>query len=277
MQNKEGLFAFIDPQPEKGFVGLAKAKGSDFALNALFLITPMVLGGRTEPFFKRISVPETFHDYSWVFDPERVAMRQPKRVEQTLFDFLRPAGRQAEPIYQWHYNCRVITQKYEGQVRNYLDKRDGDAERIYEDLIVAPRAKSHRKEIRRFGPKIAKLFIQWVREYDLYELNNTDKVGLPVDFQVARVTIQTGGVTLEKPVHNHFMNNKLLPIIFEELATKGYKPEEISKALWAIGSGGCAYKRHELCPVKDLCTRMISSRPYDRKGIFDPTDVGRYK
>jgi hypothetical protein len=277
MKNKEGLFASVDTQPERNFVNLAKSYGSEFALNAMFLVTPMVLGGRTEPFFRKISVPERFEKNLWLMNPKNVVEHNEEDVIKACFAFFRPAGRQAEPIFGYYYNCKKITDDYGGSVSNFLKKRDGDALRIYKDLTVYPRAKTPLKEIRRFGPKIAKLFIQWVNEYNLYDLRNADRVGLPVDFQVGRVIVQTNGLVLSKPVDSNFITIKVLPLVFDDLVTKGYKPEEISKALWAIGSGGCKFKRHSLCPLEKYCTSLISSSRYDNDGVFDPTDIGRYK
>lgn len=276
MKSKEGLFAFVDPQPERNFIDLAKTKGPEFALNATFLISTMVLGSKTKPFFERISVPEKFEEYSWLFEPNDAVKRTDGQIIDACRAYFRPAGRQDEPIPQWPYNSRKLASGYEGLVSNYFKKRDNDALKIYNDLVVRPRAKTFEKEIRRLGPKITKLMIQWVREYDLYKLANTDEVGLPVDFQVGRVIIQTEGLKLEKPINTHFIAHKVLPLIFEDLSKK-YRPEDISKSLWATGSGGCGYKRHDICPINSLCTSLISTTRYDRDGLFDPTDVGRYK
>lgn len=276
MKNKEGLFAFVDPQPEKAFIELAKVKGSDFALNATFLISTMVLGGQTEPFFRKISIPERFNEYSWLFEPNEVIKRSNEEVIDACKNYFLPAGRQAEPIPQWRYNCQILANNYGGSVKNYFGMRDNDALKIYGDLIVRPRAKTYEKEIRRFGPKITKLMIQWVREYGLYDLKNTDDVGVPIDFQLGRVMIQTEGLKLDRPVNTHFIVHKVLPIIFDDLRLKGYRPEDISKSLWAIGSGGCKYKKHDLCPLENLCSSLISTFRYDRDGLFDPRDVGRF-
>jgi hypothetical protein len=277
MKNKEGFFAFVDPQPERNFIDQAKAKGPEFALNATFLISTMVLGGKTEPFFRRISIPEKFEEYSWLFEPNEAIKWTDDQIINACREYFRPAGRQREPIFQWPYNCRKLSDEYGGLVSNYFKKRDNDAIRIYNDLVVRPRAKTFEKEIRRLGPKITKLMIQWVQEYNLYDLVNTNEVGLPVDFQLGRVMIQTEGLKLEKPVNTHFIVHKVLPVIFDDLRLKGYRPEDISKSLWAIGSGGCGYKRHDMCPLKDLCTSLISTKRYDQNGLFDPRDVGRYK
>jgi len=276
MKNKEGFFAFVDPQPERHFMDLAKTKGPEFALNATFLISTMILGGQTEPFFKRISISEKFNEYSWLFEPNEAVKRTDGQIIDACHKYFRPAGRQAKPIPQWPYNSHKLAEDYGGLVSNYFKKRDNNALKIYDDLVVRPRAKTYEKEIRRLGPKISKLMIQWVREYNLYDLKNTDEVGLPVDFQLGRVIIQTGGLKLEKPVNTHFIAHKILPVIFEDLS-KRYRPEDISKSLWAIGSGGCKYKRHDICPVQELCTSLISTKRYDRDGLFDPRDVGRYK
>lgn len=276
MKSKEGLFAFVDSQPERHFIDLAKTKGSEFALNATFLISTMILGGNTEPFTRRISDPKKFKEYSWLFEPNETIKRTDEQIIDACYKYFRPDGRQAEAIPQWPYNCRKLASDYEGLVSNYFKKRGNDAIKIYNDLVVRPRAKTYEKEIRRLGPKITKLMIQWVREYNLYDLINTDEVGTPVDFQLGRVMIQTGGLKLERPINTHFIVHKVLPVIFDDLSKK-YRPEDISKSIWAIGSGGCKYKRHRLCPLDNLCTSLISNEPYDQKGLFDPKDVGRYK
>jgi hypothetical protein len=277
MKNKEGLFAFVDPQPEKPFIELAKTRGPEFALNATFLISTMVIGSKTEPFFRRISVPERFEKFSWLFKPNEAVRRTDEQITNACYEYFIPAGRQAEPIPQWPYNCRKLANDYSGSVREYFRKRDYDALRIYKDIVKWPRARTKDKEITRLGPKLTKLMIQWVRDYNLCELTNSDEVGVPVDFQLTRVMIQTRGLILDEPKNCHQLVQNVLPDEFDRLSRKGYRPEDISKSLWTIGSGGCSYKKHDECPVKDLCTRLISSKIYDREGKFDPKSVGRYK
>jgi len=277
MKAREGLFVFVDPQPERHFINLAKSRGKEFALNATFLISTMMIGGQTEPFCKRIANPEEFDKYTWLFEPNEAVKRSDGQIIAACREYFRPAGRQDEPIPQWPYNTRKLAVDYGGWVSNYFKKRDNDALRIYRDLIVRPRAKTKEKEIRRMGPKVAKLMFQWVREYKLYELRNSEEVGLPVDFQLGRVIIQTSGIVLDQPVNSHKIVHEVLPVIFDDLVQRGYRPEDISKALWAIGSGGCKYKKHSICPLEDLCTSLISSKRYDNEGIFDPKDTGRYR
>lgn len=271
--------------PEKQFVELIqkyaeKINDEAFPLNALFMVTSLVFAQDTNSFFGRISDEELLSKHSWIFNPEEIVIRADKGedVEKACMEYLQPAGYSRNAIKQWVHNSRVLSQQYGGDIRKFFQENDDDAEKIIESLVVRPRAKTREKNgLRRFGPKLARLYIQWVNQYDLYDLKNADKVGLPIDFQLARIFIQTGGLPLEKPEQAHTVAHKiLLPLLSRICDENGWEPRLVSETIWRIGSKCCRERLHDICPVANMCNSLISRTPYDRGGRFDPTDVGRF-
>lgn len=284
-EDRSLIFSEQYSYPETGFVTMlqehAKESGDEtIVLNALFMVTSLVFGQDTTVFFDRITNRALFESNSWVFRPREVVERakQGEDIEGACMTYLQPAGYSRAAVGQWVHNSRVILEKFGGDIRNFFRVNDDDAEKVVTGLFVKPRAKTNQKEgLRRFGPKLAILFVQWVNQYGLYPLKNADKIGLPIDFQVSRVLIQTEGLPLKQPEQVHLVANKTLqPLLIKLCEENGWDPRVVSETLWRIGSEGCRRRLHDQCPVSDLCTHMISRTPYDKVGKFDPTDVGRF-
>ena len=285
-ENRTGLFIEnIDP-PERQFIELAAEHGrriadDSFALHSLFLTVPFIRGQDTFRFFRRLADPVLLERNAWVFQPSEVISQSDAGVdiELAVRNYLHPAGYSAYALRQYVHNCRVLQSQYAGSIQNFFMENGADAIRIVNSLVLYPRAKTEdKKEFRCFGPKLARLFAQWVEQYKLYPLINADQIGLPVDFQLTRILIQTGGLVLEAPTQTHTLTYKVVLPILEELCTMhGWNPQIVSESLWLIGALGCNKRNHIACPVVDMCDRLISRAPYDNGGKFDPTDVGRYE
>jgi hypothetical protein len=284
-EQRQLLFAELDEPPEKRFIELITEQGTKlgderFPLNALFFTTSLIFAQDTTRFFKRISDAELLDRYAWIFQPEIVVAEDAmeKDIVSICQEYLKPAGYSRSALDQWVHNSTVLKEEYDGDLRSFFRSNADDAIEVVRALEVFPRAKTHEKDgLRRFGPKLSRLFIQWVSQYKLYDLKNTDKIGLPVDFQVARIFVQTGALPLKKPLQTHKVTHKiLLPSLTEMCEENGWKPQQVSETLWLIGSRCCSKKRHDLCPVSDMCDKLISRKPYDRAGMFDPKDVGRF-
>lgn len=280
-ENNEGIFKDIIA-PEQEYVNLIKKHGQEinddkFALNALFLTTSLVHGDNTELLFKRITDSEIIKKYDWLFKPDEVLVRNEEDVIDGCNKFFRPGGYNKIAFKQWVHNHQILN-NYNGDLKNYFQANNNDALEIVDALVVKPNAKTHEKtEFRRFGPKLSRLFIQWVNQYNFYQLDNVDNFGIPVDFQVCRVMIQTKAIELDGITRvNDVSVRTLLPELTEIFATENINPRKASEAVWWVGSLGCNKKRHNLCPVNNLCTSLISRDPYDSSGEFDPTDTGRF-
>jgi len=284
--NRQNLFSEGIFRPEEKFIEIVKSYGeqigrTEFAPNAVFLTTAFVFGDDTTRLFNRIADPDSVSGYAWIFDPKEVGEKSNEEIMNGCATFFRPAGYNKRVILEWPYNLRLLEQKYGGDIRNFFDKYNGDMEKIVRAMVVQPRVKTREKREKgaftRYGPKIAPLVVQWMNQYGLYEFENTNGGRLPVDFQVARVLIQTGAVILDQPENAHQVTThvgRTLGIVSSEY---GWEPRRISEGLWNVGNRGCNQKRHSDCPLEQDCDRLISRKPYDKDGKFDPKDTGRWE
>jgi len=260
--------------PEEGYISLIKQAGEEigddrFALNAIFLTTSMIFGERTDRQFKRVESLDLIREFSWIFQPEQVLAKP--YAQDAVREFFRPGGYNNRSVKEWHHNCQVLDEQYGGDIRRFFWEKQNDAVRIVDSLVVYPR-KRNKEGFRRFGPKLARLFVQWVNQYNLYSLMNVDQIGVPVDFQVARILTQTGGLRLVNPGTVHDVNEKILtPLLAEMCLENGWDPRKVSESLYLLGNQGCNQGQHKICPVRNSCTMLISRKPYDKDGLIDPT------
>lgn len=268
--------------PEEPYVNLLKEYGERidnpaFAVNAIFLSTSLVRGNRTREFLEKLTDPEKIATYAWIFDPAQVVLRGDKATQKACLEFFRPRGYCRDAIPKWSHNSQIIMNNG-GDVRNFFDKFDGDANATAKAIYVRNRAKTWEKEgtFWGYGQKLTHLAIQWISLYGLYDFKNIEH--LPVDFQTARIAIQTDALTLTGEVNaDEVIARTLMPGIRKICLEKGIDPREISQALWTFGSEGCNNKRHEDCPLANICVRYITSKSYQRTGKFSSLDEGRYK
>jgi len=286
-ENKEGIFAQKIIPPEEYFIKLAREYGEReygeraevFALHALFFLSTTIFADNSTTLLRRVSRPESFEAYAWLFDPVKV-VSQPEKVEEAAKQYIKP-GYNVNALSGWGHNARVILEKYDGNLRNFFAEHNYDAPFILEAL-VGPKRKVGYEGFRRFGQKIGSLFLLWVDAYQLAELKRIEEIGVPVDFQVIRLAVQTGAVKLPLgEVHKHHLVGKLVPVfkeICKEISEKReIHPDFISKSLWNIGHLCCNKYGHSSCPLEGMCERLISRRPLDRKGLIVSEDVGRHE
>lgn len=295
-KNHEGIFSQEIEPPEKELIDLFKKHETqsgqkNFALHALFFfITTLYADNSTRQLngasdrFDNSEIPYLFEhpelaaniDYSWLFDPYELASREQSQVVATARDLVRP-GHNKEAVNKWQHNAQVLVDKYDGQLTNYFAEHDNIAPTILENL-VGPKRKQGYEGFHRFGLKIGRLFLQWVGQYQLAEVKEIENIGIPVDFQVARLIIQTGGVQIEGTVHKHWVLDKQLNPLFADLCSRNNLPSwYVSETLWLIGNRCCNNYYHHLCPLESVCDRMIARNPMDIEGKFDTRDIGRWK
>jgi hypothetical protein len=267
--NHELLFSQNLVAPEAAFIEklrdyAAKIQDESFTLNALSLACTLVLSEKTSGLFKRLNRLD-FNEHGWVFEPSMVvlARRSGINVRQYCKEHLKPGGYSVRALDQWVHNCEVIYQKYGGDIRNFLADHGNDAVKVMKGLRGRPRAKTIEKdEFRRFGDKIARLYVQWVCQYGLYPLENADGFGLPVDVHLSRILVQTGCVRLEQS-ENHFQILNAIQTLISVLCQRtGWRPQEISETLWLLGSEGCSKSKRNLCPVQEYCQYPTVTRGY---------------
>jgi len=277
------IFKTQNEFPEEKFIRLTQEIGKEdenYPLNALFLITPLVRGDDTFKFFERITSYPLTRDNSWIFEPQKVveANNSGVDVKEICRQTLRPGSYSGSYLNQWVHNCQILVDHYQGNVRQFFNINDNNAKEIIEKLIVKPHAKTKEKpEFRGFGPKIATLTVQWANQY-FVPLEDANSIGIPVDFQVSRILIQTKAIDFDSPKPAYDITQKtILPLIKKICQNEGIEPRKVSEGLWLLGSCGCNHcekkQRQDLCPIHDLCTKTISRKSYDNGGMFDPLDI----
>lgn len=281
---EEALGFFKEISPEYNYIELLKIHGKEigdknFALRALFFTTTILHGDDTELSLKRITDEKLIKDYDWIFTPQKVLRKSQAEIVEACNNFFRPGGYNSNAFKQWFHNSAVLEYKFGGNLENYFNNYQNDATEIINALVVKVNAHTRDKpDFRRFGPKLSRLLIQWVNQYGLYEFKNVYKNGIPVDFQICRVLRQNNGIEFTVPVAAPTLTNRVvLPTLMEVFETENINPRYASEAVWTIGNRGCNKKRHDICPLKNMCTSLMSRVPYDKLGLFDPTDVGRFE
>ncbi len=278
-ERHEGIFAEHTERtaPEKDFVQIAKDFGQkadlpDFALDTIFFLSSIVYSEDTQKQFERITDVDLFKEHWWIFHPEAVVAQGHVGTYWEVMDYFKPRGYNSKAATRWHHNAQVLMQNHQGSVRQMFQDNDNDALKILAEL-TGPKniKKSEWPGFQGYGSKLSRLFLQWVGQYELADLQNIEEFGIPVDFQVARITIQTEGIVLPGSTHKSLVIDKYLVPIFAKLCRENnLKPKEVSEALWLLGSRGCNQNRHAICPVREFCKFKMSRKPLDTDGKLDP-------
>lgn len=267
--------------PEQNFVDLVKDYSDEYAnecfpLNALFYATTLDFMSDTNNLFRKLSNKEKFEEYSWLFDPLEVVEHDEVSVLKACYEYIQPESYQGHAIKEWYHNSLILCNSYGGDIRNFFLENSNDAVKIIDALVVKPRIKG-KTGLRRAGPNIASLYVQRINQHKLYSFKNIDEVDFTGDFHATRVLIQTDGIILEQPEGAHTVIYKIARPLYSQLCKlNGWSYEQVSNGVWYIGSQLCSERKHNECPLEDICVRLISKKAYDRSGKFDPTDIGRF-
>lgn len=131
-----------------------------------------------------------------------------------------------------------------------------------------------------FGPKILSLLALF---YEELELMTMPRDAFPVDVHVQRFVISTGIARASSSVvTNEQMEKVLRPLLCEICAEEGWKPLELSHAVWFLGNRCCngCYDNAAmefLCPAYAECGGSISTLSYMRRGVWDMTALRHRK
>lgn len=272
---KTGLFRWDIKPPEEAFVNLCK-ENLVFPLNALFLLTTTVYADNSARQFTRICEPASFRKYKWLFDVKKVSRRTNSSVIDAGMAYLTP-GYNGRALSYWKHNASLIQDQFGGDLNEFFRILGYDAPTIL-SVLAQPKDKASYDGFRGYGPKLSRLFLLWADYYKLTfkPLKRINEIGIPIDFQVARLLIQTSGINLSRETHKHWVQNpNLQEILVDAIEKDGHSPLYVSEGLWFTGSICCNSRLHTICLLASECTSLISREPYDRRGSFNPKDVGR--
>lgn len=286
--DKTHLFANpkVSPPEERAFplfIDYGKYRGlPDYGLNAVFFIANNLYADNTSKQLKRVSKPQVLEKHEWLLDPNKVANSDPDQVVYGVLDFVQPARyNRVRTAQNWLHNANVLAKYYGGSVNNFFAAHDFDAEKIL-PILQGPEKKKDWHLFKGFGSKTVRLTLQYIGQYNLAPLKNLDRIGVPVDFLIARIMIQTGALNLvEGEAHKKWvLDRTLVPLFIKMCIDHRIPPQKVSEALWLLGHFGCNLLNHDQCPVAHLCTTLIPRDPIDEDGKFvlpKPEDDFRWK
>lgn len=285
-RNNEFVFNQLISPPELPVVNLYKNYGETinddrFAINALFLTSMFVRGGWTARYFENILKNGDLEKHAWIFIPEKVVNTEEAIVLESVNNFLKPPGYAVDGLKKWIHNCNLLV-KYNGDIRNYFTQLDGDPETIIKALYVRNRAKTREKvdagAFLGYGQKLAHLVVQFIHQYNLFEFKNYNNVGLPVDFQIARILLQNQGFYTDGDANiNEIVFTKILPLLKELSIKNKWDLGLVSETMWLFGSNACTKKRHGDCPLYENCVGWIGSTKYQHNGTLNSNDLLNFK
>ena len=248
--------------PEAKFISLLREKESEYpgiTLNGLFLVTSLTFAGSTEALFSNLTNEESFENNSWLFSPSLVVTKTEEECIDALMEYVRPTGITKWSVDQWWHNCKYLRSRYDGQVEVLFNEFGGNAFQILPQIQCGKEREKNKSGFRRYGTKLATLFLLWVDQYGLYELDNINSIGIPIDRHVRRFLTKTDILVPKNdiPIYN-FTYDLALPMIkeiIESLQDKGYQAWQVMNAIWGLSTNECKKGLHEGCPIEERCSR----------------------
>jgi hypothetical protein len=249
--------------PEQPFIELLKQYESTYpgiTLNGLFLATSLTLGGSTRNLYSRLANPELFEKNIWLFMPSEVVSKSEDICIRALSKYVKPNGLPTKSIIKWHHNCQEIVTNYDGNIKILFEKCGDDAVQILEKLMGGRERLHPKKHFKRFGTKLSTLFLLWLDQYNLCQLNNIDNIGIPIDRHVRRFILKTGIFSLKNDIQVHnFSYDLALPMlkkVVRALVDKGFRPWQIMNAIWGLSTNECSMSLHNQCSIRDECLKV---------------------
>lgn len=149
----------------------------------------------------------------------------------------------------WIENSKKLLDKYDGKAINMFSSTNNAVE-LFESI----------NGFRSYGPKTSGLLLRVIIGIGFNrELTNIENVPLPVDIHDSRIAFNCNIYRpndikdLQKIYSNPSHIKKIEKIWRESAKDVGVSWEELDRALWLLGSKGCANKECQICPINDIC------------------------
>ncbi|NJE77160.1 hypothetical protein [Thermococcus sp. ES12] len=213
------------------------------------------------------SARKTFEDpkTQFVFFPERLAeipLGHIEKIKSALTKY-KLALRPNRDTNIWLTIALTLHEEWSDDPRNFLEAMEFDAIKIIGHLT------KHRSRYPNLnGEKIRSLWLRMLRDNAGINLNNLEKVPIPVDVHITRATLSLGIIrgrfegTLEEfreTVAKAWMESTE-PI---RKSGKHIIPLDLDRPLWHLSRNGCSYRagihpescpKFEKCPFREYCT-----------------------
>lgn len=103
------------------------------------------------------------------------------------------------------------------------------------------------------GNKILPLWIRMLHDVISIDMENMNRIPIPIDVHIARATLTTGGMTGSYSGTVSSLKNKIQKVWKEACAGKKYYPLQFDEALWTLSKHGCSFRAGDTCSKKPDC------------------------
>jgi len=258
-KNKEGIFKNIDNLLEYQCPINVKY-GSNEHANFYFYLIYNDHGTKSIKLYERFK--NLYYNNPELFKAEYI-IKNFENEEKLYESFLSNMGLRypKESAKSWIKNSFLLFEKYKGEAINLYNSSNNALE-LFNNI----------KQFRSYGMKTTGLLLRVIKGVGFNNnLYNFENVPLPVDIHDSRIALFCN-LYNEVDIENVYQTKHIKKIssIWQQIAEQlNIKWEELDKALWLLGSIGCANNMCEICPIRFYCQKGKKIE----KNLFDYTSL----
>jgi hypothetical protein len=246
-RNREGLLTNVDDLVENQLPSGVGKRSREHAL-FLFYVVPNDHGVKSSRLYTRAKA--LFCARPLLFEPLEI-----------LGEFNGPDDDRLVEATGVALGTRYPKETAKGWYRNtvrLVDEYDADPRRLFTSSSDATVLLRHIQGFRGYGPKTGGMLLRALVGLGFAAVNRLGQVALPVDIHDSRISFFTGILTCsdgDAPEDGDYY--RFVPVVqqvlLEACNTLRISWLDVDRALWLIGSKGCAVRDCGRCPIADLC------------------------
>ena len=194
---------------------------------------------------------DKYERYPQLFDAKYIAECYINNEESLLEEHTSKLGLRYPKVAtkSWIENSVMLLENFDGKAINMFNSTY-DALELFKTI----------NKFRSYGPKTSGLLLRVIIGIGFNrKLTNIENVPLPVDIHDSRIAYNCniyrpkGIDDLQKIYTNPSHIKKIEKIWRDSAKSINVNWEELDRALWLLGSKGCANKECYICPINELC------------------------
>jgi endonuclease III len=212
----------------------------------LFYIAPLDYLMKSELLYTRAKM--MFKNRPELFDPSYVSSTFNETNLHELANLLRKylgVRFPSEAAKRWYKNSVILLQLYQGDPRNIF-KGSRNAKEIFKKIT----------QFRGLGGKTGGMIFRCMIDLGLAEVENINDVLPPVDIHDVKIAFYTKIVYSEEySERNARKFTRVIQNVWSCICREGgLNWLTVDRALWLLGSNGCAKRKCNNCPINNFCT-----------------------
>jgi endonuclease III len=211
----------------------------------LFYIAPLDYLMKSELLYNRAKI--MFKERPELFDPSYIANTFNEAKLQELANILQKylgVRFPFEAANRWYKNSLLLLQSYEGDPRNIF-KGITNARNLFERI----------SKFRGLGRKTGSMLLRCLIDLGIAKVDDINDILPPVDIHDVRIAFRTKiAYSKEYSEGNARKFTRIIQDVWSYVCKKGnLNWLKVDRALWLLGSNGCAKKNCKNCPINNFC------------------------